>query len=98
MDTQTLHSASASEIVRNCRGTRTLREFAASLQVTYEAVRLWENGAQVADKTLQTWWDDPREWVQKLALDVLAAKFRGIAERILAEAETVAENGKAQKS
>lgn len=93
MGTLTIHHASTAEVVRRARGTRTLREFADELGgVTYQAVQLWENGGQVADKTLQSWWDDERPWVLALARDVLAAKFTGLREAFLAEAN--GSNGK----
>jgi len=84
------------EVIRRYRNKDSLFAFSVKIGgVTPEAVRLWEDGGQISDKTILGWWADPRPWVRDMARDVLAAKFAGIREAFLAEA---AGNGRGEQA
>ena len=69
------------QVIKQVRQERGLsqRPFAAELGVTYNAIHLWEtNQSDFAMDTLRSWWNDDRQWVQNMAVAVMAARFPGL--------------------
>jgi transcriptional regulator with XRE-family HTH domain len=60
-----------------------LRDFAAELGISHVAVSHWEDGTSNVDlNRVVGWMGDRREWVRKMAGDLLSCKIPGMREAI----------------
>lgn len=67
-----------STVIADTRATLrfTMREFAAALNVSPAAVNLWEKGSSEPSlDRVETWLADPREWVYRLAFNILVTRL-----------------------
>lgn len=69
------------DVIRQARQQLQLntRQFAAELGVSQNMVSLWERNVNAIDEArLNQWFADTREWVWKMAMELLVIKYRSL--------------------
>jgi transcriptional regulator with XRE-family HTH domain len=68
--------AGAIRAAREAQGV-SLRDFADLLSVSHTAVRQWEQSiAEPETERLARWFNDPRDWVRELSVEIFVARYR----------------------
>ena len=72
------------EIIRHYRGDKTLRDFAAELDVTYEAIRQWEVGAkEPTQDRIDAFVKDQRPWVSEMGTLLFLSRHGSTLKRLI---------------